>query len=721
MELTFQLLAVKTASEAAGKDPIIPFVILLLVILVVPLIFERLKIPGLVGLLAAGMILGPQGLNILQRGEPPMDLLPEIGLIYLMFVAGLEIDMEQFRRTRNRSLTFGSFTFLVPLITGTIVGRYFGFGWNASILIGSLFASHTLLAYPIVSRLGVVNNEAVTVTIGATIFTDIGALLVLAVCIAIHAGDFSPTRLATLIGSLIVYSAVILIGFDRAGKEFFRRSGDEEGNQFLFVLVAVFLAAVGAQLIGIEKIVGAFLAGLAVNEAVGEGPVKDKVVFVGNVLFIPIFFVSLGLLIDLPAFVNSISTIWITIAIVVGLIFSKFAAAYLAKLVYRYSWNQTLTMWSLSVPQVGATLAATLVGYEAGLLDERILNSVLVLLLVTATIGPLVTSRVAPSLIVAADNLQPETTPDWNTQLPDTPFKVVVPVYNPKTEQYLIEMAALIARQSGGIIVPLAIAKATAHLQATQLETAFEQRELLLENATAISQELGVEAEPLLRIDDAIAQGISRASREQKANLIVMGWGKRTGLRARLFGNVIDSVLSAAHCPVAVTRLLRSPTELRHILVPVENLTPQALHKVKFAQTLAAASEASVTVLHITPRRTSPGRIAWMRSQFSLLIAKLALPNPLEIQIKPHDNIFPAILEVAKGYDLVVLGFVRHRTNASGGLVVGNVTAELVTALTCSLIMLGEPQPSPLAAFGADRPQKIALGNPLPSQFGKHD
>ena len=286
MELILQLLAVEPASQA-GKDPIIPFMILLVVILVVPLILERFRIPGLVGLLAAGVVLGPQGLNILQRGTPPMQLLPEIGLIYLMFVAGLEIDMQQFRRMRNRSLTFGSFTFLVPLIVGTLVGRWFGFGWNASILIGSLFASHTLLAYPIVSRLGVVNNEAVTVTIGATIFTDVGALLVLAICVAIHAGEFTPLRLATLLGSLIVYSIVVLVGFDWVGKEFFRRSGDEQGNQFLFVLLAVFVAAVGAQLIGVEKIVGAFLAGLAVNDAVGEGPVKEKVVFVGNVLFIP--------------------------------------------------------------------------------------------------------------------------------------------------------------------------------------------------------------------------------------------------------------------------------------------------------------------------------------------------------------------------------------------------------------------------------------------------
>lgn len=714
MELIFQLLAVSTASESVGKDPIIPFVILLLVILVVPLIFERLKIPGLVGLLAAGVILGPQGLNILQRGVPPMQLLPEIGLIYLMFVAGLEIDMAQFRRTRNRSLTFGSFTFLVPLITGTIVGRCFGFGWNASILIGSLFASHTLLAYPIVSRLGVVNNEAVTVTIGATIFTDIGALLVLAVCVAIHAGDFSPTRLVTLIGSLIIYSVVILIGFDRVGKEFFRRSGDEEGNQFLFVLLAVFLAAVGAQLIGIEKIVGAFLAGLAVNEAVGEGPVKDKVVFVGSVLFIPIFFVSLGLLIDIPAFVKSISTIWITLAIVVGLIASKFLAAYLAKLVYRYNWDQTLTMWSLSVPQVGATLAATLVGYEAGLLDERILNSVIVLLLVTATLGPLVTSRVAPSLIVGAKDLEPETTPPKeNIQTTDSLFKVVVPVYNPKTEQYLIEMAALIARQAGGKIVPLAIAKATAQMQATQLEAALQHRELLLENATAISQELGVVAEPVLRIDDAIAQGISRASREQKASLIVMGWGKRTGLGARLFGNLIDGVLSTAHCPVAVIRLLNSPTQLRRILVPVENITPQALGKVKFAHTIAAATAAQVIILHVCDRRTSAGRIAWMRSQLSLLVAKLADPNQLEIQILPHSNVFQAILEVAKDCDLVVLGSRSRRTNASSGLVLGSVTAQLLSALTISIVMLGQPQPLPTSAFEQYPQKKISLRNRL--------
>ncbi|MGH7998861.1 MAG: cation:proton antiporter, partial [Brasilonema sp.] len=297
MELISQVLALEPTSQVLAKEPIVPFAILLVVILVVPILFERLQLPGLVGLLVSGVVLGPYGWNLLQTESAMMTLLSDIGLVYLMFVAGLEIDIQQFRRTKNQSLGFGSLSFLVPLVVGTFVGRVFNFDWNSSILIGSLFASHTLLAYPIISRLGVVNNQAITVTIGATIFTDIAALLVLAICVAMKGGSFSFGRLIMLVSLLTLYSIVVLVGFDWAGKEFFRRSGDDEVNQFLFVLLSVFLAAVGAQLIGVEKIVGAFLAGLAVNETLGEGPVKEKVVFVGSVLFIPIFFVNLGVLI----------------------------------------------------------------------------------------------------------------------------------------------------------------------------------------------------------------------------------------------------------------------------------------------------------------------------------------------------------------------------------------------------------------------------------------
>jgi len=693
MELISQVLALEPNSQVLGKEPIVPFAILLVVILVVPILFERLRLPGLVGLVFSGVVLGPSGWNLFQTQSEIINLLADVGLVYLIFVAGLEVDIEQFQQRKNRSLGFGSLTFSVPLVMGTLIGQIFGFGWMTSILIGSLFASHTVLAYPILNRLGVMKNEAVTVTIGAKIFTDIGALLILALCVAsTHTGVFSLAKLLTLLGWLIIYSIVVLVGFDWVGKEFFRRSGGEEGNQFLFVLLTVFLAAVGAQLIGVEKIIGAFLAGLAVNEVLGEGPVKEKVVFVGSVLFIPIFFVNLGLLVDLPTFTNSTTNLNLTLLFVFGLIGSKFIAALLAKLVYRFNWQEILTMWSLSIPQVGTILAATLVGYRSGLLSSEVLNGVVVVMLVTSTLGPLITSRVAVGLTssAATEPAAPKQ-PEQKIEDTGTAFTIVVSIYNPQTQQYLIELATLLARQANGRIVPLAIATATAHMDAPQLEASLERCERLLAKATAQSRVLGVLAEPLLRIDDAFAQGISRAAREQKASLIVMGWGKRTGLRARLFGNVIDNVLWASHCPVAVTRLVDAPKKIQRILVPVENLMSPTLQPVHFAQMLADSNQAQVTVLNVCERRTSSGKIAARRSHLSLLVSKLALPNPPEIQIIAHENVAQAILQAARLYDLVVLPFIRNRTSP-GGLAISDVTTQLARQLTCSIIMLGEPQ-----------------------------
>jgi Kef-type K+ transport system membrane component KefB/nucleotide-binding universal stress UspA family protein len=707
MELISQVLALESTNQVLGKEPIVAFAILLVVILVVPILFGRLRLPGLVGLIFSGVVLGPSGWNILQPDSPTINLLSDIGLVYLIFIAGLEVDLEQFRRQKSRSFGFGSFTFFIPLALGTLIGHIFGFSGNASILIGSLLASYTLLAYPLINRLGIVKNQAVTVTIGATIFTNIGALLVLSLCVAVHTRQFSYWGLINLFNSLIIYLIVVLVGFDWAGKEFFRRSGDDEGNQFLFVLLCVFLAAVGAQLIGVEKIVGAFLAGLAVNGAVGSGPVKEKVMFVGSVLFIPIFFVDLGLLINLPA-VSNFSTLKLTLFIIFGLFASKFLAAFLAKLVYRYNWQEMLMMWSLSLPQVGATLAVTLVGYRAELLPIGVLNSVIVLMLVTSTVGPLITSRLAVSLASSSLEEHRNTTPSYqNIESTARNFTIVVPVYNPQTQQYLIEMAALLARQENGRIIPLAIATAAAHMDAPQLEISLQRSERLLSKATAQSRVLSVEAEPLLRIDDAFAQGISRAAREQKANLIVMGWGKRTGFRARLFGNVIDSVLWASHCPVAVTRLVESPRKIQRILVPLENLMAPSLQPVQFAQMLAEANQAQVTVLNVCDRRTSSSKIASRRSQLGLFVSKLALPNPPEVQIIAHENVAQAILQAARLYDLVVLPFIRNRTSP-GGLAISDVTTQLARQLTCSIVMLGEPERNSTAVLPTAVPNTTA-------------
>lgn len=682
------------------EEPIVPFAVLLAIILAVPPLFERMRLPGLVGLLAAGVVLGPYGLKLFQNESDAMNLLSDIGLVYLMFVAGLEIELEQFNQTKHRSIGFGNFTFWVPLIVGTAIGRVFNFDWNASFLIGSLLASHTLLAYPIVSRLGVVTNEAVTVTIGATIFTDIGALLVLAICVGVQAGDFNPLKFALLIGSLAIYTAVVLVGINRLGKTFFERSGDEEGKQFLFVLLALFLASVGAQLIGVEKIVGAFLAGLAVNGVVGDGPIKEKILFVGSVLFIPIFFVDMGFLINVPAFVKNLTTpqsLGLTIAIVLGLIGSKFGAALLAKLAYRYNWREMIVMWSLSLPQVAATLAATLVGFRAGILSEDVLNSVIVLMLVTSTLGPVLTARFAPDLQAPgiAEVLVADEFAAIAPSLEEL-FTVIVPVYNPNTEKYLLELAALLAGQFNGRIVPLAIATARTHMDDPQLNTGLKRSQVLIEAAAEFSREVGVVAEPLVRIDDSIAQGISRASREQHANLIVMGWGRRTGFQARLLGNVIDSVLWSAHCPVAISRLLESPKAFKRILVPIENVYHPANRVMRLARVLAIANQAEVTFLHVAnsslgdrrlQRSDSPSRLDAIRMQLAELAQSFSFPTTVEVVVQPSDNVPRAIASTAQSHDLVILRVSpRHFTTV--GLPLNDLTTQTVEQLTCSVIML---------------------------------
>lgn len=686
------------------NNPLVAFTILLLVALTLPPIFERLRLPGLVGLLFAGVVFGPNGLHLLDINSESIKLLSDIGKIYLMFVAGLEIDLVQFRRTKNRSLSFGMATFAIPLLMGVLVGRTFGFSWNSSVLIGSLFASHTLLGYPIVQRLGLVRNESVAVTIGATIFTDIAALLVLAVCVSIHGGDFSPASLAIQLLSLAIYATAVLFGFDWAGKEYFRRTGDEQGNQFLFVLLAVFLAAVGAQLIDVEKIIGAFLAGLAVNDVVGEGPVKEKVEFVGSTLFIPFFFVGMGLLLDVPIFFQTVR--WqlpLVLAIVGGLIASKFLAALVPKFCYRYTWNEGLTMWSLSLPQVAATLAAALVAYQAkdaageSLINAATFNSIIVLMLVTSILGPVLTSRFARQLTVPKAELEAEVAAanldEWLPQIAVThqerPFTVVVPIYNPDTQRYLMEMAALLVSYESGSIVPLSIAAAHAHMDDPQLDDSLKQSQLLLDRAVAIAGQFRVPIQPAIRIDDDIAQGISRTAREKDASLIIMGWSRTDSLRARLFGSVIDSVFWSSHCPVAVMRLLDQPLHLRRILVPVKNITPQSLRAIQFAQLFAATNQASVTLLHVSNRRTPPEQVAAFKEELAAAVAETGLPVNCKLKFIAHDDVAKVIARAAGAFDLIVLRSMRRRT--AGGLAVSDVTAETLGKLTCSIVLFGEP------------------------------
>lgn len=680
--------------ELVIENPLVAFTTLLLVSLTLPPLFERLRLPGLVGLLLAGVILGPSGFGLLNPEGDIEKLFSDVGKVYLMFVAALEIDLKEFSRNRDRSMIFGLLTFAIPLIGGITLGRLTDHGWNAAVLIGSLLASHTLLAYPIVMRLGVSRNEAVTVTVGATIFTDIAALLVLAVCVSIQGGDFSPLSLTLQLAGLGAYAATILFGLDWAGKLYFRRTGDDQGNKFLFILLAVFLSAVGAQLINVDKVVGAFLAGLAVNGVVGDGPVKEKVEFFGGVLFIPFFFVCMGLLLDVPVFLEALTDrLGLTLGIVITLIATKFGAAAIAGLAFRYSWIQILTMWSLSLPQVAATLAAALVGLEVGIITAPVFNAVIVLMLVTSLLGSITTSQFArnlplpkpPTAVLAVDALEDWLQASWET---DGPFTVVVPISNPSTQRYLIEMAALIAQHEGGHIVPLAITPPHVHMDDPKLVNALAQSRGLLRSAEDISRESGTPAIAQTRIADDVASGISRTAREQNAQLIVMGWSPTEGLRARLFGTLIDDVFWASHCPVAVTRLQKAPVEMRRILIPVKMMTPQTIRTIRFGKIFADTHDAKITLLHISDRRSQPEELA----AFKDTLKEVMQENPTvdhSIKFVYHDDPGMVILKASRHVDLVILRSMRRRT--AGGLAVSDVTHQVLEGLTCSVVLFGEP------------------------------
>jgi Kef-type K+ transport system membrane component KefB len=259
-------------------------------------------------------------------------------------------------------------------------------------------ASHTLLGFPIVQRMRLVKDEAVAVTIGGTVFTDLASLVVLAVCLPIHSSGFSASVFAVQIGELMGFVLVVFFGLSALGHWLIERVGDSKERQVLLILLIIALAGFAAEAINLEAIIGAFLAGLAINRALGQSEARDQLDFLGTTLFIPMFFVSIGFLIDVQVFLQTLVTKpGLVAGIVGGLIAAKFFAARLTQGLFGYSRSQGNMIWSLSLPQVAATLAAAIVAFQTKnaegvrLIDEPVINTVLVLVVVTSILGPTLT------------------------------------------------------------------------------------------------------------------------------------------------------------------------------------------------------------------------------------------------------------------------------------------------------------------------------------------
>jgi Kef-type K+ transport system membrane component KefB/nucleotide-binding universal stress UspA family protein len=629
-----------------------------------------LGMPDLVGLLVAGVLIGPHGLQWLNPSQPTVQLLSDGGVIYLLFLAGLEIDLAEFARIRRRSLRFGLLTFTLPMLGGLLLGLGFGYSLLSAVLIGSILSSHTPLGYPIVRSYGAMREEAVTVAIGGTIVTDIAALVVLALCMGLAQGNLSALGVGWLLLRVGIYAALVVLVITRLGRSLVQRSVNNDSQLFVAVLLAVFLAVFLAA-----------LAGLAVNAVLPEGRVREQVIVVGASLFIPVFFIDLGLMLDLPVFARTMVGSPFALLLIATLIGTKGLAAWWAGRFYGYGRAQILTMWSLSLPQVAATLAATFVGFRGGLLDAQVLNGVLALMVVTASLGPWLTARAIPLL--------PRPEPNDQGPLERRGMAVLVPITNPAWERGLIELAGLLANGNGpgtGRLMPLKVVTA---------EQSGAGRQWLQRSGSAA---LG---QPLLRVDSDIAGGIAAAALEQDADLVVMGLDSPVGLGRWLFGDLVEATCRQVACPVVVARLHGDPASLQRLLVPIKHLTAAALEQFQLARRLAAACGARLTLLHLHDPNLPALALGQLGEELQAWLGGAGPepgpepepgPGPVQVEVvlKPSWAVENDLIAASSHHDLVIL---RCQRGVVAGLPIpaSERVSRLLGRLECSTLVISDP------------------------------
>lgn len=556
-------------------DPVLIVALAMLIFLVVPVLAERIRVPGVIGLIVAGAAVGPHGFGLLARDQTII-LLGTVGLLYLMLMVGLELDLHQFSRYRNRSIVFGSLSFIVPAVFGAGAGLAMGYSLPSALLLASAFSSHTLLAYPIASRLGIIRNEAVTTSLGGTILTEILALLLLAVVAnqargaALDLGFWAQLTLR-----FGVYVGVVMWGLPRLGRWFFRRSGDG-GTEFIFVMTALFTVSYLSHAAGVEPIVGALLAGLALNRLVpAQGPLMNRIHFVGNALFIPFFLLSVGMLVNVRA-LDSVRAWTIAAVLAIGVLFSKWLASWITEKAFRYDAAEGWVVFGLTVPHAAGTLAIVLVGYDLGLLDQTEVNAVVVMILATCMAGPWAVERFG-RLVAQREQERPY---DPAT----APRRVMIPLANPATAEALMDLAfAVRGPDTDEPVIPLSVAVDEGH--ATEAWVA--EAEQMLAGAVRHATAAEVPVRPVTRVDANIAAGIARGVAETRASVVVIGWdGRRSGGRA-IFGTVLDQLLERTRQMVLVARLGHPLNVTRRLVVLVP---PAADRHPGFADALATVN-----------------------------------------------------------------------------------------------------------------------------------
>ncbi len=514
------------------KEPVIIFSIVLAIILLSPILLKKLRIPSIVVMIIAGVAIGPHGFHLLER-DGAIVLFGTVGLLYIMFLAGLEIEMRGFRKNATTSISFGLLTFAVPFVIGFMVCRHIlHLDMIPSLITSSMFSTQTLVAYPIVTRLGIVKSMPVTVTVGGTIITDTLVLLLFSVITNFAMDKTDSYFWIRLAISVIVFAAIVLYLYPLFARWFFSKLENEGGSQFIFVLTLVFIAAFLSQLAGLEHIIGAFLAGISLNRLIPpSSALKNRIVFVGNNIFIPFFLINVGMIIDLHVLFNGTTALIVATILVVVALLTKYLAAMITRFAFRLSRIEGNLIFGLSTAHAAATLAIILVGFDLGLLDETILNGTIIVILVSCLVSSFVTEAAGRNYVVQA-NSRIETDPEVIE-------RIMIPVGNPESARNLFDFAMMIRNpHSKEPLYPLGVIEDGPDTR-EQLIRARRRLQLTAEYLSSTETQVQI----LTRVDVSIPSGISGAVKELGITEVVMGWHEKLSTTDRIFGTILEQVI----------------------------------------------------------------------------------------------------------------------------------------------------------------------------------
>lgn len=557
-------------------DPTWIFFLVLTIILFAPMLLDRLRIPHIIGMILAGVVIGKYGFNILER-DSSFELFGKVGLYYIMFLAGLEMDMLDFKKNRNKAVAFGLITFTIPMILGVWSSMtLLGYGVLTSLLLASMFASHTLVSYPIISRYGLSRLKSVNITIGGTAITVTIALLMLTLITGMFKTEVDQYFWILLIAKIALACFVIIFFFPRIGRWFFRRYEDNV-MQFVFILAMVFLGAGLLELVGLEGILGAFLVGLVFNRLVPRvSPLMNHVEFVGNALFIPYFLIGVGMIIDIKSVFTSEEALKVAVVITIVPLLGKWLAALVTQKLYKMNSHERRIIFGLSSAKVAASLAAVLIGHEIimsngeRLLNDDVLNGTVMMILFTCLISSFFTERASRK--IAMKNESQEKTGETKTE-----DNILIPISNPDTIGNLVNLALIIKnpKRKDGLI---ALNVMNDHHGSSVKQA---QGKKYLEKSAMIAAAADVTMHTVSRYDLNIASGIIHTIKEYNVSDVVIGLHRKINLVDSFFGVTAENLLKGTHRQVMIVKCLMPVNTLRRIIVAVP---PKAEYEAGFTR-----------------------------------------------------------------------------------------------------------------------------------------